>query len=177
MATNPTVERSAVLSPCGLYRYSLSRIWDRLTPPVLFIMLNPSTADAEQDDPTIRRCMGFAQRWGAGGVRVVNLFAWRATRPADLKRAHYLQASIVGDPRGYPIVGPNDSALISMAADAGRIIAAWGAWPGPFDRTHQVAGLLDGRHVEALALTSKGAPRHPLYVRGDVEPVTYWGQP
>lgn len=172
-----TIERSARLSPCGRYRYSLSRTWDRSTPPVAFIMLNPSTADAEHDDPTIRRCMGFARRWGAGGIRVVNLYAWRATKPADLKPINPL--ALVAEPMHYgQPLNQNDSAIISAAGDASRIVVAWGAWPGPWPhRTHRVADLLEGRHVEALALTKDGAPRHPLYVRGDVDPVTYWGAP
>ena len=126
-------------------------------------MLNPSTADAELDDPTIRRCMGFARDWDYGGIRVCNLYAYRATKPDDLKG--------VLDP-----VGPrNDSAILSAVADAGRIIAAWGAWPGPFEvRTHRVQDLLRGRHVEALGLTKSGAPRHPLYMAKDAEPLTYW---
>lgn len=76
--------KSAIISECGKYRYSLSRIWDENKANVLFIMLNPSTADGDVDDPTIRRCIGFAKSWGYGGIYVGNLFAYRATDPKEL---------------------------------------------------------------------------------------------
>ena len=75
--TDMVIRRNAELSACGKYRYRLSRIWDDKKPLVLFIMLNPSTADAEQDDPTIRRCIAFAKNWGYGGFMAGNLFAFR----------------------------------------------------------------------------------------------------
>lgn len=157
------VDSGANISDCGNYRYSLWRRWDYEQPSVLFIMLNPSTADAELDDPTIRRCMGFARDWGYGGVRVCNLYAWRATKPAALKEVL------------EPIGKWNDLSIAGGALDAGRIIAAWGAWPGPNPkRTARVQTLLRGRNVEALGLTKDGSPRHPLYVRGDTEPIPYW---
>jgi hypothetical protein len=74
------------------HRYLLTRIWDKATPPVCFIMLNPSTADHHRDDPTIKRCMGFARRWGHGGIQVVNLFAYRATDPKELYMLGYSEA-------------------------------------------------------------------------------------
>ena len=77
------IERSADLSPCGNYRYSLRRLWDEKRPGVLWVMLNPSTADANADDPTVRRCMGYARSWGCGSIEVVNLCAWR-----EIGRAH-----------------------------------------------------------------------------------------
>src|SRR5262245_19133112 len=79
--------KEALISPCGLYRYWLTRTWDNSLRRVCWVMLNPSTADAEQDDPTIRRCVGFARSWGAGGIIVVNLFAFRASDPKALLRA------------------------------------------------------------------------------------------
>ena len=78
--------KSAEISPCGLYRYSLTRKWEAWKGTVNFIMLNPSTADAQEDDPTIRRCIGFAKAWGYGGIVVTNLFAYRATNPKELKK-------------------------------------------------------------------------------------------
>jgi hypothetical protein len=81
------LESTATVSPCGLYRYDLRRVWDAARPPCLFVMLNPSTADGSQDDPTIRRCVGFAKAWEMGGVVVVNLFALRATDPGRLQFA------------------------------------------------------------------------------------------
>src|SRR5712664_2208515 len=81
------IVRSAGFSCCGLYRYWLRRHWDAELPPVCFVMLNPSTADAERDDPTIRRCCGFSRRWGYGGIVVVNLYAFRTSDPCCLRNA------------------------------------------------------------------------------------------
>ena len=146
----------AVLSSCGRYRYRLHRSWFMGEGTVLFIMLNPSTADAETDDPTIRRCIGFARRWGFRSLAVGNLFAWRATEPRELKQ--------VSDP-----VGPeNDQHLIEMSDSANAVIAAWGAYGVYRNRNLHVLGLLEST-VEHLGLTKQGHPRHPLYLRADVE--------
>jgi len=118
--------RSAVISPCGLYRYRLSRQWTEPSYSLAFVMLNPSTADAEVDDPTIRRCIGFARREGYGGIEVVNLYAFRATSPDDLWKAK--------DPCGPE----NEGHLISIArASVGYgtpIVCAWGAHGGNSNR-------------------------------------------
>ena len=145
---------SAVLSECGLYRYRLERRWAD-GPKALFIMLNPSTADAEKDDPTIRRCISFAKREGCGGLIVVNLFAFRATEPDALLLAD--------DP-----IGPdNPGALAAAVADCdGPLIAAWGAWPGARAAGEAVVRKL-GPRARCLGLTKAGSPRHPLYVAGD----------
>lgn len=166
-------DRGAEISSCGRYRYRLWRWWDPALPSVVFVMLNPSTADALADDQTIRKCVGFARRWGAGGIRVVNLYAWRATKPTDLAAAAARGEDVVGEFGG--ILNRNDSAIVAAPDPSSRIIAAWGAWPGPFPlRPARVQQLLGHLTVEALGLTKHGAPRHPLYVRGDVEPVPYW---
>lgn len=169
------MDAGAQLSGCGRYRYALWRRWESAAPPVLFIMLNPSTADAEQDDRTIRRCIGFARAWGAGGIHVVNLYPWRATDPRELRVAG---AAVTGEVRGG--VAINDTAIAAGAAAAGRIIVAWGAKPGPVaSAPGRALTLLRGECVEALALTREGHPRHPLYVPGDVVPIPYlpgrWG--
>lgn len=164
------VERTAKLSEDGAYRYVLGRWWT--TPPSrspvvdLWVMLNPSTADADIDDPTIRRCMGFSRSWGADGIRVVNLFALRATDPKALL-SH-------PDP-----VGPENNWNLEGAARAaqdsgGRIIAAWGAHSMAERRARDVRRLL-GRDVRCLGVTKSGAPRHPLYVKGDAAPVSWRG--
>ena len=145
---------SAFLSPCGLYRYSLMRTLFTGRGRVLFIMLNPSTADAEVDDPTIRRCIGFAREWGFQELEVANLFALRATDPKELRKA--------SDP-----VGPeNDRHLMMMSSCADAVIAAWGAHGAYRNRSRQVLGLLEGT-VECLGLTKQGHPKHPLYIRAD----------
>jgi len=147
------LQSSAVISDCGQYRYQLGRRWGD-GPSCVFIMLNPSTADAEKDDPTIRRCIGFAKREGCGGLIVVNLFAFRATQPEVLLSA--------ADP-----IGPENDAYIAdaLSKESGPIIAAWGAW-GDGRRGRIVAARFPGR-LQALGATKDGRPRHPLYVRGD----------
>jgi hypothetical protein len=125
----------------------------------MFVMLNPSTADAEQDDPTIRRCMGFARTWGFGGIVVLNLYAYRATKPTDLWRAT--------DP-----VGPeNDRLLGDYLARAELIVAAWGAHAKPqrIQALQKMAAVRDAA-LHCLGVTKAGAPRHPLYVRGGTQP-------
>lgn len=159
-------------SPRRTYRYLLTRIWDPAIPPAAFIMLNPSTASADQDDPTIRRIAGstgstgstgFARREGAGGVIVVNLFALCSTNPERL-RTH-------PDP-----VGRHNALFVRQAVqEADLVVAAWGA-----------GGVLGGRGVDmgralvkagvrlkALRLTSTGQPGHPLYVPGDAPLIDY----
>lgn len=157
-------DRGAILSPGGLYRYRLWRIWDRDLAPVAFVMLNPSTADASADDPTIRRCVGFARSWGSGGVVVVNLFAWRATKPTDLARveARGDDADIVGRPAC-------DEHIREVGRVVDSVVCAWGASPlvRP-DRVREVLALFPpGVEVSCLGRTREGHPRHPLYLCSD----------
>lgn len=144
------------------YRWLLWRAWNPDRPPVLWIMLNPSTASATRDDPTIRRCVGFAKAWGYGRVDVVNLYALRATKPAALW-AH-------PDPVGEH----NDRWTRLATARAGLVVAAWGAHGARDDRGAQVAAWLRLlRPVYCLGTTRSGQPRHPLYVPGDTIPQVY----
>ena len=155
--------RSARVSPCGKYRYDLVRTWDETLPLALWIMLNPSTADAAQDDPTIRRCRAFSRREGAGGMVVVNLFAHRATKPDRLLAAE--------DP-----VGPRNEESIALWLAYPEVtiaVAAWGQWRDAQrlpPRCPNVADLAReaGRELRCLGRTKEhGSPRHPLYVRAD----------
>lgn len=157
----------AVISACERYRY---RLWHILHPSngsrVLFVMLNPSTADGVKDDPTIRRCIGFAQDWGFGRLDVANLFAFRATKPADLAKAD--------DP-----VGPeNDAYLIELGALADRIVFAWGTRGTLQGRDQQVGDMFGrrGLHAWCLGKTKAKHPRHPLYVPRDASlvPAINW---
>lgn len=151
----------ASFSRCGTYRYALWRVWDEAAPLLNVIGLNPSTADATRDDPTIRRCVAFARRWGYGGVVVTNLFAFRAIRPVTLARAP--------DP-----VGPrNDRVLSRHATRADGVLAAWGAKGSLRGRDAAVLAALRGRPLWSLGRTSTGAPRHPLYVRADALPLRF----
>lgn len=157
-------DRGANFGPERIHRYLLWRIWDRRRGVVLFIALNPSTADAKLDDPTVRRMMRFARDWGYGGIEVVNMFAFRATQPADLKRAV--------DPVGRN----NNQVLLHRAHAAKLVVACWGrhgAWRG---RDHEVRRLLKGIPVHHLGMTNGGHPRHPLYLRTDTQPQP-WEEP
>lgn len=147
------IKADAVISECGKFRYRLTRTWDEALRPSCFLMLNPSTADAEQDDATIRSCMRLSRAQGAGGIVVVNLYAYRATDPADLRKA------------GYP-VGPENDEHVRKAAEQGHpVIAAWGANAQPL-RVWHVKQLLKkaGVTVHCFGVTKKGQPGHPLYV-------------
>jgi hypothetical protein len=146
--------RGATLDPTGRYRYHLWRSWDTDLPRAVFVGLNPSTADAERDDPTLRRCVAFARSWGCGGLDVVNLFAWRATKPADLKRA------------AEPIGADNDRILRELAAQAEHRIACWGVHGAWQDRGARVRAAM-GPGWQCLGVTRDGHPRHPLYLRRD----------
>jgi hypothetical protein len=157
---------SAVLSDCGTYRYSLSRQWDDSRPGIVWIMLNPSTADAEADDPTIRRCIGFSKAWGYGSLTVVNLFGLRATHPMDIRGHH--------DP-----VGPANDQHVRMAVkEARRVIVAWGAVGSALGvgnqptRERVMLSLLAEAGVipYCLKTTKEGQPWHPLYVAQVTKP-------
>lgn len=145
-------ERGAILSDCGVFRYRLWRRWSSNVKPITFIMLNPSTADANEDDPTIRKCIGFAKRIGHGAIEVVNLFAFRATKPAELKREGFRR-------------GPdNNRHIIAACNESAMVVCAWGAHARGLSRVGEVKDLLGmGRYpIFALALTEDGIPRHPL---------------
>ena len=152
----PARPRHAVFSPCRTYRYALSRVWSADKPYALFIGLNPSTADETLDDPTIRRCIDFAKRWGYGGLVMANLFAYRATEPAVMKRA------------AEPVGELNDPWLIALAAQAGVVIAAWGEQGAFGQRSAQVRQLIPQLHY--LQLNKSGEPRHPLYLKRTLLP-------
>lgn len=149
--------RRADFSPCRTWRYSLSRIWADQFPIAMFLGLNPSTADEFQDDPTVRRCMRFAESWGYGGIILGNLFAYQATDPRQLKSAI------------DPVVPDNECWLTGLAEKATMVIAAWGASGGLMGRDKVVTSLLE--EIHCLGLTTDGRPRHPLYLRSDTKPV------
>lgn len=153
--TDLFLERDAVISDCTLYRYLLRRTWDHTKPRVLFVMLNPSTADAQIDDPTIRSCIRLSKGLGYGSFEVVNLFGLRATDPAELARAV--------DP-----VGPrNDLTIETAIGRCDLAICAWGAHPMALQRANSVRALLRSRRpaVFCLGKTKSGAPKHPLYIK------------
>lgn len=159
----PDLDTGATFSPCGTYRYRLWRIWDETSPAVNFIMLNPSTADAIANDPTVERCVRRAKALGYGGLVVTNLFAFRATDPGDMKAA--------GDPVGEE----NDAWLCQEAERCLVSIAAWGNHGSHLGRSEYVRKML-GKPLCYLRLTKTGEPEHPLYVPYEVRP-TEWRAP
>lgn len=153
----------AVLSDCGNYRYSLTREWDPTLDTLLWIMLNPSTADASEDDPTIRRVVGFSRQWGYGSAVIVNAFALRSTDPAAL-------------PSHPDPVGPDNDQYIrrwSLAAD--HAVCAWGAHGGLHGRHVTVLSILRDHACSAMCLgtTKDGAPKHPLYLAASTPLIVY----
>ncbi|MFK0288303.1 DUF1643 domain-containing protein [Streptomyces sp. NPDC090499] len=156
---------AAVFDAGRTYRYLLTRIWDPAKAPLVWVMLNPSTADAFVEDPTIRRCLSFAQREGAGGIVVVNLFALRSTDPRALR--HHAD----------PVGRYNDAFIRQAVRTGGRVVAAWGAGGAEHGRGTAVAASLgaQGVPVACLGTTSTGQPRHPLYVPGSAVLQPYGG--
>ena len=153
------MKKSAVISKCEKYRYELRRVWDESKPLVLFIGLNPSTADAETEDNTSRVCINYAKRWGYGGLLLGNLFGFRSTDQAGLFKAV--------DP-----VGPyNDDALATLQDQAALIVCAWSASGRHLSRDSAVLAKL--RNPHCLVRLKSGAPGHPLYKSADLQPVRY----
>ncbi len=158
MTTRLPITRTwAHFSPCGLYRLVLVRQWSD-DAPLVMVGLNPSTATAEVDDPTIRRGIGFGQSLGFGRLVMVNLFAFRATQPADLRKA------------GWPVGADNDEYIRASARDAiaegGEVCCAWGDDGRMLARTSEVIVLLrrTGARLMCLGTTKHNMPRHPLYL-------------
>lgn len=150
-----------MLSQCGAYRYTLVREWDPKLPRVLWVLLNPSTADASQDDPTLRKGIGFSKLWCFGSLCFVNLFAYRATKPKDMKSAQ--------DP-----VGPeNDCWILDQAHMADLAVVAWGNHGTHLGRDREVLALLGHRKVFCLGLNSNGTPKHPLMLPYSTKLIPY----
>lgn len=161
MRIKENVQRAAVLSPDRVYRYTLTRRWNKTGKSVAFIGLNPSTADEHTDDPTIRRCVEFANSWGYGCVVMVNLFALRATDPKVMKAHH------------SPVGPDNDMYLKIVNSEyCALTIAAWGKDGTHLGRDKQVRNLIPNLH--ALRLSAKtGQPWHPLYLPGALKPIPW----
>lgn len=157
---------TAQMSDCGAYRYALTRRWSD-HPLMVFVMLNPSTADHESNDPTVERCERRARHMGFGGLHVANLFALRSTDPQAL----YTHK----DP-----VGPqNDAAILQAVQGAGMVVCAWGTHGKWQNRQDAVLDLLHtaGVQLHCLGLNANGTPKHPLYVSYGHEPQPFKPNP
>ena len=151
---------SASYSACEGYRYALTRTWAKQNRRLLFVMLNPSKATELANDPTVERCERRARALGYGAFRVCNIFAWRETDPASLKKAT------------APVGPRNDAALVEAAAWADDILCAWGVHGSHLARDSVVIGILtrSGKPLLSLGVTKDGHPRHPLYVAYAMRP-------
>ncbi|PCJ85802.1 MAG: hypothetical protein COA54_10425 [Thiotrichaceae bacterium] len=145
------MKKDAVISSDEKYRYALWRTWDSNLPRLMFVCLNPSTADAAKDDPTLRRCIGFAREWGFGSVCIGNLFAYRTPNPSDLKGTT------------NPVGNKNDLWLSKLFSESDTVIAAWGNNGSYLSRDKEVMSSL--KELYCLSKTKSNAPKHPLYVR------------
>lgn len=156
--SDESMDRTAIFDETGCYRYWLGRRWQDVGDTVAFIMLNPSTADAMQDDPTLRACIQFAQRWEYAGLSVVNLFGYRTPHPNVLKMA--------ADPVGLE----NDEYLMRAVDEAEKVVLGWGNFGGWLERDRTVLDLikLHANKVYCLQRNQSGQPRHPLYIRRTV---------
>jgi hypothetical protein len=153
---------SAVISDCGQYRYSLTRIWDDSKPKVLFVMLNPSTADGTKDDRTIRRCKAFAESWGYGGLYVCNLFAYRATNPEELLKVN------------NPFGDQNIWVTRKLIDEVEMVVCAWGNRKiinkiiTPYTEVSLLNFCKEKLHY--IEMSIDGTPKHPLYLNKDLLP-------
>ena len=153
------IKKSAIFSPCETYRYSLTRIWNDEKKPIIFIGLNPSTADENMDDPTIRKCMHYAFQWGFGGLIMVNLFAFRATLRNDLKKSK------------LPVGKNNNQFIVNAFQESEMAIAAWGNDGQLYGRDKEVLRLVS--NPMCLNINKTGQPAHPLYQKNDATPKSY----
>ena len=153
------IKSDALFSKDRVYRYALWRIWDIKKPKVLFIGLNPSTADEIKNDPTIRRCIRFSMDWGYGGYIMGNIFAYRSTDPKNLLK--------IDDP-----IGPdNDYWLKKLYDEASLTIGAWGNHGRILNRGEKVTNMLKSFHC--LKITKLGYPSHPLYLSSKLKPIIF----
>lgn len=159
-STRPTT--GAVFDRTGKYRYHLWRRWDSKLPSICFVMLNPSTADDVHNDPTITRCVRFAQAWGFGGVDIVNLFAYRSTDSGMLAKVK------------NPVGVRNNKVIINVVSQHPCAVLAWGNHGRLNHRGEEVLALIAGKtKLLCFGTTAHGQPKHPLYLRNDSSTITF----
>ena len=153
----------AIFSNCAKYRYKLWRIWELRKPYAMFLMLNHSTADEFNNDPTVARCQSYASDWGYGGLHVCNLFTYRATDRSEMKATR------------YPIGKDNDQVILDVSLGAGIVICAWGNDGNHKNRSTEVVKLLNRANVKlhCLRITKENEPEHPLYLKKSLRPIPY----
>jgi hypothetical protein len=156
-------DSGAQFSRCRRWRYLLWRRWDPAGPVANFLMLNPSTADELQLDPSCTRARNYAAKWGYGALIVTNVFGWRATDPGEMKAAR------------DPVGAGNDAAIVRAAREAALVVCAWGNHGEHLERAHAVTALLRqaGVALHYLRMNGAGHPSHPLYLPGTLTPVPW----
>lgn len=151
-----------ILDGLGIYRYSLWRVWDIEKPTLCWILLNPSTADENKLDPTLKRCKVYSETWGYGGFTVVNIFGLRATDPRKLFQSK------------DPVGSSNNYHILKECLKNSKIIGGWGNRILKFKaRLKEIDKILSTEEIYSLKLTNLSQPAHPLYLRGDLRPVLY----
>lgn len=150
--------KGAVLSDCEIYRYQLWRIWDKNKPTILFIMLNPSTADDNEDDNTIKKCIRYATKWGYGGFYVGNLYAFRSKARSVLKTVL------------NPIGEDNEMNLLKLSKKCDKTVCAWGNEEG---RPERIFSKFKNLHYLKINKDKEKTPAHPLYLNGDLIPIKF----
>jgi len=150
------IDSGAKFSKCRKYRYTLWRTWDKLKPKIMFLGLNPSTADEIKNDPTVTRCINYSKSWGYGGMYMMNIFSFRTTYPVELKKAK------------DPIGSKNDYWIKKIYKDVDKCIGAWGN-DGEFkNRSEDIIKLIPD--IYCLKVNSSGQPAHPLYLKSNLSP-------
>jgi hypothetical protein len=164
--TEPKLLTGATISECGQYRYRLWRVWDECLPVMVFVMQNPSTADADADDPTIRKCIGFAKKHGYGGISVRNVFALRATDEREL----FTHRDPVGPLNPDHLMAARSESMLT------RLVVAWGNRLGgkrfrsAYDSAKVICQTL---RPYCLGMNKSGEPKHPLFVPYSAELVEW----
>ncbi len=153
------LDHGADFSKCRKYRYTLWRIWNLNKPKVMFIGLNPSTADEINNDPTVTRCINYSKLWGYGGMYMMNIFAFRTTYPSELKKST------------NPIGIDNDYWIKKVSKSVDKCIGAWGNDGDFLDRSKEIIKLIP--QLYCLKINNSGEPSHPLYLKSTLKPTLY----
>lgn len=162
------VKSDIFISDCGNYKYWLTKEWDKDLPRVMYIILNPTTADSEIDNQTLKKCIGFAKGWGYGSVEVFNLFSY-ITKDLNILK------NIIEENGEEAAIGPENDEWIKIAVEkADLIVLAWGNKGEEFrDRTEKILNILKGKKVKCLGKTAKKQPRNPRTLAYYISPVDY----
>ncbi len=151
------MDKEAVLSTDKKYRYILKRIWDDKLQKVAIIGLNPSTADAKNDDPTIKRCIEFVKSWGYGGFYMLNLFAFRATNPKEIYKVN------------NPVGEENEKHILEIISKVEKVICAWGNEGEHLNQSKKILSLIETPFC--LKINLSGEPSHPFYLKSNLKPI------